>query len=157
MTPCISSGVVLDVERMISELDRLSDGAVLSVTSRCISGSFTRTYGKNQVIDMFSALSAPLGSSQINISNPYVSLVTFSGPCSGFSIVNFEFSQLAVCEFLSVLLDIPEDCCDQSGSSSSSSSSEPPAQRLLEIGSPTRIPKLVISVSEIPDIDDVSV
>lgn len=157
VTPCISSDVVLDVERMISELGRLSDGAVLSVTARCISGSFTRTYGKNQVIDMFSALSAPLGSSQIDISNPYVSLMTFDGPCSGFSIVNFEFSQLAVCEFLSSLLDIPEDCCDQSGSSSSSSSSETTTLRVLEIGSPTRIPKLVISVSEIPEIDDMSV
>ena len=149
MTPCISSDVFLDVERMISELDRLNDGAVLSVTARCISGSFTGTYGKNQVIDMFSALSAQLGTSQINISNPYVSLATFSGPCSGFSIVNFEFSQLAVCEFLVGfnLINIPADCCSQSGSSSSSQATPPP-QPLLEIAPPTRIPKLVISVSE---------
>lgn len=90
-----------------------------------------------------------MGSTNIFEPNPFVSTTFIAGPCDGVSLIAFQFYYDAVCPHIAALGEAPSACCENYSSSSSSSSLPITGQRLLQIGTPTRTPKLVVAVAEL--------
>jgi hypothetical protein len=73
---------------------------------------------------------------------------TVPGSCGGLSIVGFKFLYDATCTYITASQFTGVDCCESS-SSSSSSEFVPGPTSVLAVGSPTRLPKVVVSVNDI--------
>ena len=109
----------------------------------------SRTLTAETLVNIFESLIDTMGSTNIFEPNPFVSTTFIAGPCDGVSLIAFQFYYDAVCPHIAALGEAPSACCESSSSSSSSSSLPITGQRLLQMGVPTRTPKLVVTVAEL--------
>ena len=130
-------------------MGQLSSFAPFEVILECTESNTFGTMTAETLVRIFDALVGPMGSTNIFESNPFVSATHIPGPCDGVSLIAFQFHYDAVCPHIALIGEATAGCCDSLSSSSSSSLLPITGQRLLQIGHPTRAPKLVVTVTEL--------
>lgn len=128
---------------------QVSPSASFEVILQCAEGNTSLTADAQTLVQIFDSLVGVMGATNIFEPNPFVSATFIVGPCDGVSLIAFQFYYDAVCPHIALLGEAPPLCCETLSSSSSSSSVPVTGQRLLQIGQPTRVPKLIVAVADL--------